>query len=333
MNLISDIKSRFDLRSVARLLRIDLPDRPGVKFSSPFRPDEHPSCELWRGSSGEELFVDRATGLRLDSIALLAHGRGISNADAVRELARELGPTSAPRPRLAAPTGPRKPAPPAARRVDLARLLADHAQGASLGDIECELWERSNPRPEAAAHDWHLLLGALFGPEDVLWIGDPTDSGREEHAARFRPRDAWRACWTRPGNRLAAGSFLAGSISRGRASVARSPFVVVESDELIGHKPQTDADREANKCASAALFHFLERVGLRLRAVIDTGGKSLHGWFDRPAEEVLSGLRARAEALRIDAGLLDRCAWSPLRLPGCIHEKTGRAARLLFLTT
>ena len=82
----------------------------------------------------------------------------------------------------------------------------------------------------------------------------------------------------------------------------------------------------------AALFSFLRNeFHLSLRAVIDTGGKSLHGWFDHPTPRATAGLTRLAEGLAIDTNVLANAAAFPLRLPGCLHTTTGQRARLLYL--
>jgi hypothetical protein len=43
MSVVQKIKQRVSLHDVATMLNIDLPNRAGVKFRSPFRPDKNPS--------------------------------------------------------------------------------------------------------------------------------------------------------------------------------------------------------------------------------------------------------------------------------------------------
>ena len=62
-----------------------------------------------------------------------------------------------------------------------------------------------------------------------------------------------------------------------------------------------------------AVFNWM-RAFARLRAVLDTGGKSLHGWFDFPAEQELRELRVILPALGCDPALFT--ASQPCRLPG-----------------
>jgi hypothetical protein len=79
------IKARLTLRNVATICGIELP-KDGQKFRSPFRPDQNPSCTI-KG----EVFTDWSSGEHLDAIGLFAAAKGISNADAIRELRRHIG--------------------------------------------------------------------------------------------------------------------------------------------------------------------------------------------------------------------------------------------------
>lgn len=177
------------------------------------------------------------------------------------------------------------------------------------------------------------FLNILFPPEATLWMGEPYDTGLERHRENFKRTRNWLKEAALP-PRLAAGQFQVSSHSRSRANLESSPFLIIESDDLIGHKPTNAGGREQNKALSYALARYCQHeLGLHLRAVIDTGNKSLHLWFDRPPPRALAAIRILAPGLRIDTGLLDSCATSPLRMPGCIHEKTNIPASLLYLAS
>lgn len=177
----------------------------------------------------------------------------------------------------------------------------------------------------------HDLINHLFREDDIIWMGDQWDSGSPEHAANFRTRQQWSQEDQLP-PRIAAGTFQPGSTSRSSNGLLTSPFIVIESDGVLGGPPAKPAENELNKCLSAALIGYVQtHLGLTLRAVIDTGNKSLHAWFDRPDENEFLALRTMAEGLRIDRGVLDRAPTLPLRTPGCIHEKTNVPASLLYL--
>ena len=183
---------------------------------------------------------------------------------------------------------------------------------------------------ENRRHDSHLFIESLFSPEDNIWMGEIGDSGREMHRENFRHASDWMLHDRLP-PRVSAGTFKDGSFGRTAGNVDDAPFIVIESDSLIGYEPTTGDDKEKNKAFSFALFFYCqERLGLTPRAVIDTGNKSLHLWFDRPPPDDMEALVDIAEGFRMDRGLLEKSANSPLRLPGTIH-KNGNKAELLFI--
>ena len=86
----------------------------------------------------------------------------------------------------------------------------------------------------------------------------------------------------------------------------QSPYLVVESDTL-------SVDDQF-----ALLRWLYEGLGWTLRAVVFSGGKSYHGWFDRPPEGHIESLKAIAKGL--PPGTIDpKCLQvsQPVRLPGC----------------
>ena len=70
---------------------------------------------------------------------------------------------------------------------------------------------------------------------------------------------------------------------------------------------------------------------MRLRAIVDTAGKSLHGWFDYPGDEVIEELRVVLRVLDCDPAMLK--ASQPVRLPGTRRkDKNGLPwQRLIWL--
>jgi hypothetical protein len=84
--LCQQIKAKLTLREAARLVNVTLPDRDGVKFCSPLRPDKSPSCSI-KG----ELFTDWSTNQHLDAIDFYAAAKGMSTPEAIRELAERYG--------------------------------------------------------------------------------------------------------------------------------------------------------------------------------------------------------------------------------------------------
>ena len=86
MSLVKQIKEKLSLRDAARLCGIELPERDKVKFRSPFRPDQTPSCTVFR-----DRITDWSTGEKIDAIELYALAKQVTTKRAIGELARHLG--------------------------------------------------------------------------------------------------------------------------------------------------------------------------------------------------------------------------------------------------
>ena len=189
------------------------------------------------------------------------------------------------------------------------RVLRDHQWKYSQIQLD-------SPTPVDAdsSGQWRSLLG-LFAPDDVIWTGAVYDSGTTHHASHFRSRDEWLTLTSAPAQFVCASTFKPGSYSRGNDTVARRPFLVVESDEL---------DRDT----IGAVFRWMrEKVKLRLRCIVDTAGKSLHGWFEFPAEAELDELKVVLPEFGCDPKMFT--ASQPCRLPGALRD--GRHQKIIFL--
>ena len=199
-----------------------------------------------------------------------------------------------------------------ARRAQAAlpRLLTDYAW--SLDDIlASSLAYHQDP-----ADGWRELLH-LFDPADVLWIGGRRQSGKPCYDSLFRPAADWLRLASCPaGPLLCASVFRPGSYQRCRDNVLCTPFLVVESDTLSRNQ-------------IGAVFRWLATAGgVPLRGVVDTGGKSLHGWFDQPCagtrrDDLLTALIA----MGCDRGPMKEPAMS--RLPSA-QEPGRNLQRLLW---
>lgn len=200
-------------------------------------------------------------------------------------------------------------------KASLQTILAEHDWPTS------DIWESSPSRLlEDPAGDWRLLL-QLFSPGDVLWIGDVKDScpndaddrRKRECARHFRPVSEWLKESQAPGQFTCPSVFKSSVHSRSNENVAGTPFLVVESDIL--HKEQL-----------GAVFYWAAQF-LRLRAIVDTGGKSLHGWFDRPTPEAERELKTILPELGCDPALFKPS--QPCRLPGA--KRGDKVQSLLYL--
>ena len=193
-----------------------------------------------------------------------------------------------------------------------------------------ETWSRSPVPLAPLAEQSRQFLAAMFSSDDVVWIGEFRDTGRPEHRSHFRPVSEWLKMDRLPGTRIAAGTFEAGEYRRRNERANRAPFVVIEADEAIGRKPATYGEVNANRLANLALHRWLkDECGWDLRAIIDTGNKSLHAWFRHPGRDELEAFSQFAPSLGIDP-LFNNPA-QPVRLPNVRHEKGGRLSQLVWL--
>ena len=154
--------------------------------------------------------------------------------------------------------------------------------------------------------------------EERIWIGALADSGSPEHVKNFRLVQEWLKEDKCPGQFICPANFQAGSFQRSQANVIWTHFLIVESDTL-------------SKADMSSVFLWLAR-SWNLVAVVDTGNKSLHGWFEHPI-----GLSKKDSAL--NKAILDGfgCDISmlrpsqPCRMPGWLREDTCRWQTLLYL--
>ena len=172
---------------------------------------------------------------------------------------------------------------------------------------------KDKPNPHPSMH-WREII-SMFKSDDVIWMGEKWDSGGSEHARNFRTAEEWLKGTGVPGQLTCPGAFKSGAISRSNDNVLHRRFLVVESDVH-------------SKDDVGAIFKWLrDEVGLSLRAVVDTAGKSLHGWFDFPKKLVLEQLEIILPQLGCDAGLFKPS--QPCRIPGALRD--GKYQALVYL--
>ena len=178
---------------------------------------------------------------------------------------------------------------------------------------------------EAPEHNAEALISGLYDPEEIIWTGGLYDTGEPEHAVNFMTaRETLATMSNDQPARISPSTFKAGSYGRTKKNVEQVKYICIEADDY-------SAEPEENLMWNAALIQFLRTVlGMQLRAVIFTGNKSLHAWFDPLPPDDMAELNTLAEGLGIDLATLNNSA-APLRLPHSEHEKTGKRAELLFL--
>jgi len=163
-------------------------------------------------------------------------------------------------------------------------------------------------------HQWKDII-RLFEEDDVVWIGEKYDSGTVQKQEHFQTAKTWLPGSDVVGQLTCPAAFKVNSFSRSNENVLQRRFLVVESDVL-------------SKNEIGAVFKWLkDSVGLRLRAIVDTAGKSLHGWFDYPKKSVVEELEIILPQLGCDKGLFR--ASQPCRIPGALRD--GHYQTLLYL--
>lgn len=164
-----------------------------------------------------------------------------------------------------------------------------------------DAWHESPVTTNDPAEDWRLLL-SLYEPSDTVWIGEPTDSGMKAHADNFKKASRWLQdvpC----GHFTCPAVFREGSFSRSNENVIKRPFLVIESD-ILTQDEMCSLTRWAQEC-------------MKLRAMLYTGGKSIHSWFDMPSDDLLEKLKITLPELGCDKALFK--ASQPVRLPGVMR--------------
>lgn len=149
-----------------------------------------------------------------------------------------------------------------------------------------------------------------------VWIGDVFSSGKPEHRTHFRPVAEWYQVGPVLGNFTCGSSFKPGSYQRSNENLNGHRFLVIESDSL-------------SKDEVGAVFAYLRRrLRYRLHCIVDTAGKSLHGWFDAPRNKVLeTRLKAGLVAFGCDPKVFTYS--QPVRVPGAWRD--GQLQRLVWL--
>lgn len=165
-----------------------------------------------------------------------------------------------------------------------------------------------------------FFLQTLFDPSDIVWIGNVWSTGKPKNVANFQRVDHWLAATRWPGEFVSHCTFQNGVCSRSNDTLAERKYLVVESDEL-------------SKDEIGAVFNWLvAECEMNLRAVVFSGKRSLHGWFDWPSsasEAEIGHVKATLTGLKCDPSTLR--ASQPVRLPGVMRRETKTIQSLLYL--
>lgn len=170
------------------------------------------------------------------------------------------------------------------------------------------------------------LWKSLWEPGNVIWCGEPHHSGEFFHRGYFTTAEEAGL----RGHFTCASHFRSGTYSRANSSVLATPFLIVEGDQMIGEKIETDEHRVKNKLACCAVFNWLRKeMGLALRCVVDSGNKSAHGWFNMPDRKTFDQLKVMLPILGCDPAMFKPS--QPARVPG-IHRENSRPQQLIYFS-
>lgn len=186
--------------------------------------------------------------------------------------------------------------------------------------------------PERAL-DSRRFLAAMFNPLDLIWTGELNESGQQKYAERWRTCSGWSSApaGERVGPMTTPCVWKEDSISRCESNVAAAPYVVLDFDGLKGAVFDTEEKLANHLQESFSITNWVRhRLCWKLVAIVYSGNKSIHAWFRRPNEESVRSMRAVAPKLGIDPQLLDVLC-QPCRLPGHVHEKSGKLSTVLWL--
>jgi len=124
--------------------------------------------------------------------------------------------------------------------------------------------------------------------------------------------------------------------------VIRSLFEAAKRQDKLPHRFLFDLFTKSTAGAQAALYrnplttsnqraifaYLNRRLHFSLHAIIDTAGKSLHGWFDAPPNKIWENrLKAGLEVFGCDPKAFTYS--QPVRVPGAFRE--GKLQRLVWL--
>ncbi|MBT3381362.1 MAG: hypothetical protein HN742_29660 [Lentisphaerae bacterium] len=210
------------------------------------------------------------------------------------------------------------------------RKLIERSEGAE----DVDLWELSPVRLdwEAGFRDAIALLSELYGPDEVLFIGERYDRDvattvewiRELEERKQAP---WPHIMPNPVDGRAHETSTGTMSRRGDAAVSELRFLLVEFDDLP----------LAEQCA---FWHTIIRDQIMpVAALIHSGSKSLHAWiradipnrdtWDSVVKQELYGPCGRLTLLGADRACCNPARLS--RLPGVLREDKGNWQRLVYL--
>lgn len=202
---------------------------------------------------------------------------------------------------------------------------------------EADLWEASPTRlADEPQYDAPLFLESMFQPDDLLFIGDRLEAG--VIGRNIRTQEQWIQFFQDGGQ---AGLFIIINPLSGQPAPKKS-----DDGQTLRGDNNVHAFRycmaEFDNLSREDQIKFWSAVRLPIRALIDTGGKSIHAWLEvskMAVVETLADWQAHIKGKLYDRGLtplgVDSACSNPARLsrlPGFFRQEKKNWQRILWLS-
>ena len=163
------------------------------------------------------------------------------------------------------------------------------------------------------------FLYRMFAPHDWVWLGQPEMTGPiwSRNFEEVSHWDVLPSCISPSWKFICPNPLIHGRCDRTNDNIFAYRHLVLESDTLT-------------MLESRAMFEAVEDIFLlKLKAIVFSGNKSLHGWFAHPGLQWLALHQPVLVALGFDAKVMSpsQC----VRLPGTANPKTGKMQSLLWI--
>jgi hypothetical protein len=180
--------------------------------------------------------------------------------------------------------------------------------------VPMESWLDKSPYPLAdvpVEQQWRLFVAGLYQQPQysfqrgLIWIGSLEESGTPDHAMNFKTRNEWLEKAHSYGPQISPCVFKDTNGNRKKSLVESRDYFIAESD------PKADGTGLTREQFGIIIEWIRKRT--TLRAIVDTGGKSLHAWFDvfdpPPHGEEVEKVGHSPAWVRTPAGLADWHRW------------------------
>jgi hypothetical protein len=164
------------------------------------------------------------------------------------------------------------------------------------------------------------VFSRLWKPSEIAWVGNRYDHQAAFKSHLFELSNDWERAWEMVESQ---GLDHTSGLTWDSSATARSPkkfgrkrkFLVVEHDGLAINQ----------QVGLIAGLMQSKRFGLNLLAIIETGGKGVHAWFDGSQINAMTynSLRDFLKAVGGDSPVF---SWSSTRTPGAIRQPTENNA-------